>query len=429
LLIPGPELGALEAGARLQALPGRVVLSSGSDADGVGRWSFVAAEPVGLAASLAGLDALLDRAVGEAGEDPVAGPRPLLIGCAAYDLGRSLEPSAQARRPPADELGAPDLAFGHYPAIWRRDEHTGRCEVVGPPAAARRLHAALCRPLTTARAPAVGALLGVEPEAQHLAAVAQVLELLHAGDAYQVNIARWLRASCGPGDGVALLARVQGAAPAPYGAVLPLADGLELISASPERFLRRTAGSPRVETRPIKGTIPRGHDAADDAARLARLTADPKELAEHLMIVDLLRNDLGRLAAVGSVAVEGFARVLTLPTVHHLVSTVSARWPAVPPSRLLRATFPGGSITGAPKLRAMQIIDQLEPRRRGPYTGCIGWFGAAGACDLAITIRSLVRTRDALWLAVGGGIVADSSPAAELAETHAKAAAWHRALG
>jgi para-aminobenzoate synthetase component 1 len=149
------------------------------------------------------------------------------------------------------------------------------------------------------------------------------------------------------------------------------------------------------------------------------------------MIVDLLRNDLGRVARTGSVRVDDYARVVSLPTVHHLISTVSAEVPAsVPPSALLAATFPGGSITGAPKIRAMQVIDELEPCRRGAYTGAFGYLGARGALDLAIAIRTavLLRAPGELHLHVGGGIVADSDPARELEETEEKAAAWRRAL-
>ena len=196
------------------------------------------------------------------------------------------------------------------------------------------------------------------------------------------------------------------------------------ISATP------TSGRSRhdtVETRPIKGTRARGADPASDAALAAALTADEKELAEHLMIVDLLRNDLGRVAELGSVRVDGFARVVSLPTVHHLVSTVSCR-PRGDLAALLRATFPGGSITGAPKVRAMEIIRELEPSPRGVYTGALGWLGAGGTLDLALAIRTAVVTADRLSLSVGGGVVADSTPERELEETEEKAAAWRRAL-
>src|SRR5581483_4619066 len=184
------------------------------------------------------------------------------------------------------------------------------------------------------------------------------------------------------------------------------------------------------ETRPIKGTRPRGASAAADAALVADLTRDPKERAEHVMIVDLERNDLGRVAVPGSVAVEGFARVETHATLHHLVSTVAAR---VPPdlglAALLRATFPGGSITGAPKVRAMQIIQELEPDARGAYTGAFGLFHPAGDVELGLAIRTgLVADGVVRWHA-GGGIVADSDPERELAEAWLKTAALRLALG
>ncbi|HZJ70545.1 MAG TPA: chorismate-binding protein, partial [Planctomycetota bacterium] len=207
-------------------------------------------------------------------------------------------------------------------------------------------------------------------------------------------------------------------APCPYGALLE-ADGVTVISGSPERFLALVGD--RVETRPIKGTRPRGPGAATE------LAASPKDAAEHLMIVDLERNDLGRVAELGSVAVDSFARVVALPTVLHLVSTVSCRTSAGL-AELLRATFPGGSITGAPKRRAMQIIDELEPFARGAYTGAFGTIGRDGALDLAIAIRTAIVTPSEVRVAVGGGVVADSTLERELEETEEKAAAWRAAL-
>ncbi len=155
-----------------------------------------------------------------------------------------------------------------------------------------------------------------------------------------------------------------------------------------------------------------------------------KERAEHVMIVDLERNDLGRVSVAGSIVVEGLARLIELPTVFHMVTTVRGRLrPDTGLAALLRATFPGGSITGAPKRRAMEIIEELEPVRRGPYTGATGWLGAAGDLDLAVAIRTALVRGDRLTLSVGGGIVADSHPAAELAETEAKASAFTAICG
>ncbi|MCA9673789.1 MAG: chorismate-binding protein, partial [Myxococcales bacterium] len=188
-------------------------------------------------------------------------------------------------------------------------------------------------------------------------------------------------------------------------------------------------GGGRVVTCPIKGTRPRTGDAAVDRALAAALADDPKDAAEHVMIVDLERNDLGRVAITGSVRVDRLGYLVELPHLYHKVSTVSAALrPGTGLAALLRATFPGGSITGAPKLRAMEIIAELEPVPRGPYCGAFGFLGAGGALELAIAIRIAVWTGGELRLHVGGGIVADSSPAAELAETEDKAAGWRRAL-
>ncbi|HEX4419894.1 MAG TPA: chorismate-binding protein, partial [Kofleriaceae bacterium] len=223
-----------------------------------------------------------------------------------------------------------------------------------------------------------------------------------------------------PGDPLALYRVLAEVAPAPYGALIE-ADGLTLVSGSPERFLASVGD--RIETRPIKGTAPRG----DGAARA--LAGSPKDAAEHLMIVDLERNDLGRIAETGSVTVDQLGYVVELPALCHLVSRVSARpRPGTGYAALLRATFPGGSITGAPKLRAMQLIDELEPVRRGPYCGAFGYFGAGGALELALAIRIGVLVRNELHVHVGGGIVADSEARAELAETELKAAGWVAAL-
>jgi para-aminobenzoate synthetase component 1 len=197
-----------------------------------------------------------------------------------------------------------------------------------------------------------------------------------------------------------------------------------VLGNSPERFLG-LAPDGTVKTCPIKGTRPRGRDPAADAAARAALLASPKDRAEHVMIVDLERNDLGRVAVPGSVVVEGLSRIVELPTVFHLATTVRARLRSgVGLAALLRATFPGGSVTGAPKRRAMEIIDELEPVARGIYTGATGWLGAAGDLDLGLAIRTAVIQGGQFTLFVGGGIVADSDPSEELVETEVKARAF-----
>ncbi|HXZ85014.1 MAG TPA: chorismate-binding protein, partial [Myxococcota bacterium] len=185
-----------------------------------------------------------------------------------------------------------------------------------------------------------------------------------------------------------------------------------------------------VETCPIKGTRPRGRSAAEDAALLAELAASAKDRAEHVMIVDLERNDLGQVCELGSVRVRALAEPCSFSDIHHLVSTVQGRLRAPRDwIGLLRATFPGGSITGAPKLRAMQIIAELEPVPRGVYTGAIGCIDASGAVDLSIAIRTAVAARGELALALGGGIVADSEPHQELRETRDKGRGFARSWG
>jgi anthranilate/para-aminobenzoate synthase component I len=268
--------------------------------------------------------------------------------------------------------------------------------------------------------PRIGAFEADDDGAHHMARVERVRDYLAAGDVYQVNLARRLVARiAAPGDALALYAALAEVAPAPYGALIE-ADGVTIVSGSPERFLATTGG--RIETRPIKGTRPRVPHGDTE------LAASEKDAAEHLMIVDLERNDLGRIAETATVRVDQLGYVVELPALYHKVSRVSA----VPRAgtgyaQLLRATFPGGSITGAPKVRAMQLIDELEPAPRGPYCGAFGYFSPTG-CELALAIRIGVIKGHELRVHVGGGIVADSDPAAELAETELKAAGWVAAL-
>jgi para-aminobenzoate synthetase component 1 len=242
---------------------------------------------------------------------------------------------------------------------------------------------------------------------------------LHAGDCYQVNLAQRFSAEA-TGDALAAYLALRRISPAPFSAWLKLPH-VQILCASPERFLRVEQG--RVETRPIKGTRPRGADAAEDAARIADLSSHPKDRAENLMIVDLLRNDLGRCCVPGSVRTPELFKVESYSSVHHLVSTVVGQLAAGEDAlSLLRACFPGGSITGAPKQRAMQIIEELEPQRRGVYCGTIGYVGFDGDMDCNIVIRTLVYAQGEMRGWAGGGIVADSDMDAEYRETLDKAA-------
>ncbi|MDB4961069.1 MAG: pabB [Myxococcales bacterium] len=427
-------LTPLDGAARLAGLRGRVLLHSARDDDGLGRWSFLAAEPratlIARGRSLVELDATgrparrftadpLDAAeaflaahgctLGSAGSEP---PVPRVFGFFGYDLGRIVDRKGD---------DTPDLWLGAYDAVvrWDRD---GDPVVVGVDAAARaRLVEQLARPAPPGLPPIFGPLAADDHGDHHLARVERIRDYLDAGDVYQVNLARRLVSRVvAPGDPLALYAALVGVAPAPYGALIET-DNVTVISGSPERFLASVGD--RIETRPIKGTRPRTPTGA------AELAASPKDAAEHLMIVDLERNDLGRIAETGSVSVDELGYVVELPALFHKVSRVSARpRPGTGYGALLRATFPGGSITGAPKIRAMELIDQLEPTRRGPYCGALGYFGVDGAFDLAISIRIGVLARNELRIHVGGGIVADSVATDELAETETKAAGWIAAL-
>lgn len=438
-------MNPVAAAARLAGRRGRVLLHSGRDDDGCGRWSFVACEPIRsieawgraiVVRDAAGdveqrydgdpFDALDRYARSEqtSGEWPV----PRAIGYLGYDLGRTIEALG-----PGPNLGddVPDMWFGIYDAVWCHDRLTGRTCVA---AESDRAGAALRQALddgvaAPGRTPEFGALRDDAHREAYERSVERIRDYIRAGDVYQANLARRLVAPIvTDGDALGLYCALLRSSPAAFGAVIE-ADGARIVSGSPERFLARDPGSDRLETRPIKGTRRRTGNAIRDAKIATELAIDEKECAEHLMIVDLERNDLGRVAQTGSVRVDGLGYLVELPTLYHLVSTVSCRVrDGVSAADILRATFPGGSITGAPKIRAMQIIDELEVARRGPYTGAVGYLGRGGAMDLSIVIRAAVLASGELRLHVGGGIVADSTPAREYEETEEKAAAWRAAL-
>ncbi len=411
-----------EAAWRLRPL-GRLAWLDGARKDEHGRRSYLCAAPsasLSLVASDAEPLGALERFVAAAGA--------IAVGWLGYDLGRAVE-RLPARA--AADLPLPDACVQAYPAFLRLDHEERSARLVGDAKGRAVLRAALSSGgarVETAELRGFQAEMGA---AEHARGVSRILEYILAGDVYQVNLARRFRGRL-EGDALALYQRLSARSPAPFGAYLE-ADDHAILSNSPERFLRVADGG--IEAYPIKGTRPRGADDEADRRLCAELLADEKERAEHLMIVDLLRNDLGRVSEVGSIEVQDMMRVLSLETVHHLVSTVSGRLRRdVGLADILRATFPGGSITGAPKVRAMEIIEELEPVRRGPYTGAVGWFAPDGSLDLSIAIRTGIllgspRTGGQLVAYAGGGIVADSAPAAELAETEAKILAWSMLSG
>ena len=246
----------------------------------------------------------------------------------------------------------------------------------------------------------------------------QVQAYIQAGDCYQVNLAQRFCAEA-TGDGWTAYRALRKISPAPFAAYLRLPQA-EILSASPERFLRVRDGM--VETKPIKGTRPRAADPAEDRAQAEDLLRSPKDRAENLMIVDLLRNDIGKNCAVGSVKVERLFDLESFANVHHMVSTVRGKLaPKHDAIELLRGCFPGGSITGAPKLRAMEIIEELEPHRRGVYCGAIGYLGFNGNMDTNIAIRTAVFAQGQIRFWAGGGLVADSEVDKEYRETLDKA--------
>lgn len=267
--------------------------------------------------------------------------------------------------------------------------------------------------------------VALTPKARYLDDVARIKDYLQAGDCYQVNYAQAFRARCA-GSGAEAMQRLLRLTQAPHAAWMLAPEG-EILSLSPELFLSIRDGV--VCTKPIKGTAPRGDSKEQDQRLREELAASPKNRAENLMIVDLLRHDLGRHADTGSVKVDKLFDIESLPQVHHMVSTVSARLSdSADTVNMIRDCFPGGSITGAPKKRAMEIIAELEPTPRSVYCGSIGFIGANGDAELNIAIRTLLRIDDELYAWAGGGIVADSNAEAEYQECFDKMGALMRAL-
>jgi para-aminobenzoate synthetase component 1 len=349
-------------------------------------------------------------------------------GLASYELGAQAEPVVLPRHP-----DWPDLACGLYLQLLAFDHAGGRVLALGrgreqaEDAAAWLDATAAVTPPPALLAQAVDASSGLV----HEAAVADVVRRIQAGEIFQANPARrWsgrLTQGAAPYD---LFRRLAGSSPAPLAGYYRL-EGRAVVSNSPERFLKVSVDG-RIEAKPIKGTRPRGATPQADAALAADLLADPKDRAENLMIVDLMRNDLSRVCNSGSVKAPDLFRLESYANVHHLVSTVTGRLrPGVGAAEVLRATFPPGSITGAPKVQAMKVIAALEPPR-GPYCGSLFWAGLDGAMDASVLIRTVAcAQQDGRWrfeAGAGGGIVADSDPVMERLETEAKIAAILRAL-
>ena len=461
---PGVRLEALPAfddaapmdvAERFRDLPGLVLLESARPGRNA-RWTYLTADPVAVIETpSAGPDVfasarrLLGRLSADAIDDPAAPPfTGGLAGFLGYDLGRQLE------RLPAiaiadQELPTIRLALHDWVIAWDRNE--GRAWLAGRAVDERvgrlddRLDAVrehLAAPPPTADQGVE--LGGIEPggielrsglsRAAYEAGVESIRQSIAEGQIYQANLTRRLEAPF-RGDPWPLYRRLRTGDPALFAAFLDLGPSpltgapRAIVSASPEPFLSVTRTGV-VQTNPIKGTRPRGRDRESDRALACELLASAKDRAENVMIVDVLRNDLGRVCRPGSVRVPRLCRLERTAAVQHLVSTVTGRLQRGRDAfDLLAASFPGGSITGAPKIRAMQLLEALEPVRRGPYTGIAGWLGADGAMATSILIRSYVVDGERLTLHVGGGITWRSDAAAEWDETVAKARGPLSAIG
>jgi para-aminobenzoate synthetase component 1 len=462
----------------LAGLPFRLFLDSAIRNPRLGRYSFVTADPVAIVRSKGtraewvdtrtgvvrnvdgdGLDAV--RAiVAPQRTDPVPGLPPFQGGAAGYvgyDWGRVLE---RLPAPWYDDLALPDVVFGIYDWVVAYDHDVSRAWLIstGLPekspttrprhAAARAamvterlksvretsrsgtVDAALVRelrdavpapsyPVVDARwTPRVG-LRSSFTHDDYLAAVSRVREYIFAGDIFQANLSQRFEVPLSEPPWM-LYRRLRARNAAPFSAFFDLGEAV-ILSASPERFLRVDAAG-HVETRPIKGTRPRGLGPEHDAALGEALTQSAKDRAENLMIVDLMRNDLSRVCQPGSVRVPELFALERYATVHHLVSTVVGDlMPGRDAIDLLRAAFPGGSITGAPKVRAMEIIAELEPSQRSVYCGSIGYWSVTGELDTSIAIRTAIARAGRVYFSAGGGIVADSDPEQEYRETLDKA--------
>ena len=456
-----------EAVSRLAHLPHLLFLDSALAHPTLGRYSFVSADPFQwivsrgrrVVASPGGRQEAADpftvlaEQLGRFRTEPGAGLPPFQGGAAGffgYDLCHHLE---RLPRPRFDEFEVPDLAVGLYDWALGFDRETGRTWITStgfpetePRRRRRRAERRLVevkkhlgtaprprqlppspsstfRPVTLSPqspVPGLPGLLSNFDRKTYLAAVRRAIDYIGAGDCFQVNLAQRLLHPA-PRSALELYERLRERNPAPFAGYLDLGE-FAVASASPELFLRVDRGD--VETRPIKGTRPRGSTPEEDRARAAELLASAKDRAENVMIVDLLRNDLGRVCRYGSVQVPAVCRLETYPFVHHLVSEVRGRLrDGLGPIDLLRAAFPGGSVTGAPKIRAMEIIAELEPTARGPYCGSLGYIGFDGHMDTNILIRTFTVGRGWVQFPVGGGVVADSRPEQEYEET------WHKAEG
>jgi para-aminobenzoate synthetase component 1 len=436
--------------SRLQSLPYVFWLDSGKGPEEVSQWSFLGAEPFALLDSsshhlriswedhefllegdpLAFAQELLNSLALKAGPD-----RPPFVGGAVgwfgYDLARNWERFPALAK---NDTHIPEMRLAFYRTYYAYDHRRNKLWRFHRKQLSERFYGWL-RSLPSQREKrserVSSSALSLSRESlsreEYLQAVHRLKEYIAAGDIYQANLTRRIALPF-IGSLSSLYLRLRQVNPAPFGAYLGFGD-LHVLSASPERFLCVEAGTRRVETRPIKGTRPRSPDLETDRVAVLELQHSEKDRAENLMIVDVHRNDLGRMCEIGSIHVPALWKLESYQTVHHLVSVVQGRLRSDRTSLdLLRAAFPAGSITGAPKLRAIEILESLEPVRRGIYTGAIGYLGWDGGMDLSVAIRTMIAQGGWIHYGVGGGIVADSIPEAEYQETLDKAKGMEAAL-
>ncbi len=446
----------IDVAERLRGVPGPVLLESARPGRH-GRWSYLSADP------LAVVDALSVPTAGDPGRGPFADARTLLarmdaspvtggdappftgglLGFVGYDVGRHLERLPEIAR---DDQPLPLLRLALHDWVVAWDRRTGRAWLAGRvvdgdrerlAARLRAVHGRLAggadgTPAPPPDVPAPTFTSGLDRPAFE-AGVEAVRTAIARGDIYQANLTRRLETPFA-GEPWPLFRRLRTGDPALMAAYVDLGPDAHgrpraLLSASPEPFLTLDADG-HVSTDPIKGTRPRGRDRDEDRALARELLASGKDQAENVMIVDVLRNDLGRVCEPGSVRVPRLCRLERTAAVQHLVTTVTGQLAAGRDAfDLLAASFPGGSVTGAPKIRAMELIEELEPVRRGPYTGAAGWIGPDGAMATSILIRTFVADGARLTIHVGGGITWRSDPAAEWEETVAKVRGPLAAIG